>query len=165
MRIFDEYNHLTRNGRTLTGAEVKSLIRVATEDPHTPPRGMFEHGRTRVPVRSHWAANCFCDRVAIVDHGRVIALGSRTLPAFSARRTSSARSSRACSTIFLVSRQSFGLTCAHKTPLPDRTAAPSLTTSPISRQAISSSLSLRWPRCSSRAVGCWWRIVRQRACL
>ena len=48
VRIFDEYNHLTRNGRTLTGAEVKSLIRVATEDPNTPPRGMFEHGRTRV---------------------------------------------------------------------------------------------------------------------
>jgi len=37
-RIFEEYNHLTRGGRSLSSAEVKSLIRVATEDPHTSPR-------------------------------------------------------------------------------------------------------------------------------
>ena len=46
-RIFEEYNHLTRGGRTLSSAEVKSLIRVATEDPHTSPRGVFEPGHTR----------------------------------------------------------------------------------------------------------------------
>src|SRR5258705_2987550 len=40
-------NHLTRHGRELTSAEVKSLLRVATEEPHESPRGMFEHGRTR----------------------------------------------------------------------------------------------------------------------
>ena len=45
--ILAEYNHVTRNGRTLTDAEVKSLIRVATEDPRTPLRGMFEHERVR----------------------------------------------------------------------------------------------------------------------
>src|SRR6516225_6824620 len=47
IRIVEEYNHLTRHGRTLTSAEVKSLMRVATEEPHASPRGMFEHGRVR----------------------------------------------------------------------------------------------------------------------
>ena len=47
VRIVEEYNHLTRHGRELTSAEVKSLLRVATEEPHESPRGMFEHGRTR----------------------------------------------------------------------------------------------------------------------
>src|ERR1051325_4373978 len=45
--IVEEYNHLTRHGRKLSSAEVKSLVRVATEEPHESPRGMFEHGRTR----------------------------------------------------------------------------------------------------------------------
>jgi phosphate starvation-inducible PhoH-like protein len=47
VKIVEEYNHLTRNGRTLSSAEVKSLMRVATEEPQQSPRGMFEHGRTR----------------------------------------------------------------------------------------------------------------------
>ena len=47
VKIVEEYNHLTRNGRALSSAEVKSLMRVATEEPHESPRTMFEHGRTR----------------------------------------------------------------------------------------------------------------------
>jgi phosphate starvation-inducible PhoH-like protein len=47
VKIVEEYNHLTRHGRTLSAAEVKSLMRVATEEPHESPRGMFEHARTR----------------------------------------------------------------------------------------------------------------------
>src|ERR1700676_4466959 len=47
VKIIEEYNHLTRHGRMLTSAEVKSLMRVATEEPHESPRGMFEHPRTR----------------------------------------------------------------------------------------------------------------------
>ena len=47
VRIVEEYNHLTRHGRLLSSAEVKSLMRVATEEPNESPRGMFEHGRTR----------------------------------------------------------------------------------------------------------------------
>src|SRR5260370_1092540 len=47
VKIVEEYNHLTRRGRTLSSAEVKSLMRVATEEPHESPRGMFEHGRAR----------------------------------------------------------------------------------------------------------------------
>jgi phosphate starvation-inducible PhoH-like protein len=47
VRIVEEYNHLTRHGRVLSSTEVKSLMRVATEEPHESPRGMFEHGRTR----------------------------------------------------------------------------------------------------------------------
>jgi phosphate starvation-inducible protein PhoH and related proteins len=47
IRIIEEYNHLTRHGRVLSSSEVKSLMRVATEEPHTSPRGMFEHGRNR----------------------------------------------------------------------------------------------------------------------
>jgi phosphate starvation-inducible protein PhoH and related proteins len=47
-RIVEEYNHATRQGRTLSGEEVKSLMRVALEEPRESPRGMFEHGRTRV---------------------------------------------------------------------------------------------------------------------
>jgi len=47
VRIVEEYNHLTRHGRTLSSAEVKALLRVATEEPQESPRGMFEHGRTR----------------------------------------------------------------------------------------------------------------------
>ena len=47
VRIVEEYNHLTRHGRELSSAEVKALMRVATDEPHESPRGMFEHGRTR----------------------------------------------------------------------------------------------------------------------
>src|SRR5258705_13934839 len=47
VKIVEEYNHLTRHGRPLTAAEVKSLMRGATDEPHESPRGMFEHGRTR----------------------------------------------------------------------------------------------------------------------
>jgi phosphate starvation-inducible protein PhoH and related proteins len=47
VKIIEEYNHLTRHGRKLSAAEVKSLMRVATEEPHESPRGMFEHGRLR----------------------------------------------------------------------------------------------------------------------
>ena len=47
VRIVEEYNHLTRHGRVLASAEVKSLMRVATDEPHESPRSMFEHGKTR----------------------------------------------------------------------------------------------------------------------
>ena len=47
VRIVEEYNHLTRHGRVLSSTEVKSMMRVATEEPHESPRAMFEHGRTR----------------------------------------------------------------------------------------------------------------------
>src|SRR5258706_6870377 len=47
VRIVEEDNHLTRHGRELSSADVKSLVRVATEERHESPRGMFEHGRTR----------------------------------------------------------------------------------------------------------------------
>src|SRR5213596_1969085 len=47
VKIVEEYNHLTRHGKALSAAEVKSLVRVATEEPHESPRGMFEHSRTR----------------------------------------------------------------------------------------------------------------------
>ena len=47
VKIVEEYNHLTRHGRKLSSTEVKSLISVATEEPHESPRGMFEHGRVR----------------------------------------------------------------------------------------------------------------------
>jgi phosphate starvation-inducible protein PhoH and related proteins len=47
VKIVEEYNHLTRHGRTLSSAEVKSLISVAMEEPHESPRAMFEPARTR----------------------------------------------------------------------------------------------------------------------
>src|SRR2546429_7363213 len=46
--IVEEYNHLTRHGHKLSSSEVKSLVRVATEEPHESPRGMFEHGRAAI---------------------------------------------------------------------------------------------------------------------
>jgi len=46
-QIVDEYNQLSRKGRALTGSEVKSMIRVATEEPQLAPRALFEHGRPR----------------------------------------------------------------------------------------------------------------------
>jgi len=47
VRIVEEYNHLTRHGRAMSGAEVRTLMRVATEEPQGSPRGIFEPGRTR----------------------------------------------------------------------------------------------------------------------
>ena len=47
VRIVEEYNHLTRHGRVLASSEIKALMRVATEEPNSSPRGMFENGRTR----------------------------------------------------------------------------------------------------------------------
>ena len=47
VKIVEEYNHLTRHGKTLTSAEVKILIRVATDEPHESPRTTFEPARTR----------------------------------------------------------------------------------------------------------------------
>jgi phosphate starvation-inducible protein PhoH and related proteins len=47
VRVVEEYNHLTRHGRLLSSEEVKSLVRVATEEPNESPRGMFEHSRMR----------------------------------------------------------------------------------------------------------------------
>jgi len=47
IKIVEEYNHLTRHGRSLTAAEVKALMRIAIDEPHESPRGTFEHGRTR----------------------------------------------------------------------------------------------------------------------
>src|SRR6202167_3708808 len=47
VKIVEEYNHVTRHGRKLTSAEVKSLIHVATDEPHESPRGMVEHVRQR----------------------------------------------------------------------------------------------------------------------
>jgi phosphate starvation-inducible PhoH-like protein len=46
-RIIEEYNYLSRGGRTLTGSEVKSLIRVATEEPKIEPRRVLEPGHAR----------------------------------------------------------------------------------------------------------------------
>ncbi|HYA97137.1 MAG TPA: PhoH family protein, partial [Methylomirabilota bacterium] len=46
-RIIEEYNHLSRGGRALSGSEVKSLIRVATEDREIEPRRAIESDRAR----------------------------------------------------------------------------------------------------------------------
>jgi phosphate starvation-inducible PhoH-like protein len=46
-QIVDEYNHLARTGRALSSGDVKSMIRVATEEPHLAPRAIFEHARPR----------------------------------------------------------------------------------------------------------------------
>ena len=45
--IIEEYNHLSRGGRLLSGSEVKSLIRVATEDLQVAPRTVLEPGQSR----------------------------------------------------------------------------------------------------------------------
>jgi phosphate starvation-inducible protein PhoH and related proteins len=47
-KIVEEYNQVSRHGRTLSGEEVKNLMRVALEEPGASPRGMFEHGRSHV---------------------------------------------------------------------------------------------------------------------
>jgi phosphate starvation-inducible protein PhoH and related proteins len=46
-RIIEEYNHLSRGGRTLSGSEVKSLIRVAAEEPGIEPRRVLDSGHAR----------------------------------------------------------------------------------------------------------------------
>ena len=46
-RIVEDYNHASRHGRVLSGEEVKSLMRIALDEPQESPRGVFEHGRTR----------------------------------------------------------------------------------------------------------------------
>ncbi len=46
-KIVDEYNHLARSGRSLSSSDVKSMIRVATEEPHLSPRAIFEPSRPR----------------------------------------------------------------------------------------------------------------------
>src|SRR5579885_2379274 len=47
VRIVEEYNHASRHGRTLSGEEVRSLMRIALEEPKESPGGILEHGRTR----------------------------------------------------------------------------------------------------------------------
>jgi phosphate starvation-inducible PhoH-like protein len=46
-QIFEEYNQLCRKGRVLSSSEVKSMIRVASEEPLLAPRAVLEHGRPR----------------------------------------------------------------------------------------------------------------------
>jgi phosphate starvation-inducible protein PhoH and related proteins len=49
VKIVEEYNHATRNGRHLSGEEVKSLMRISLDEPHSAPSEMFEqgHGKPR----------------------------------------------------------------------------------------------------------------------
>src|SRR5260221_5767538 len=47
VKIVEEYNHATRNGRHLSGEEVKSLMRISLDEPHSAPSEIFEHGKTR----------------------------------------------------------------------------------------------------------------------
>jgi phosphate starvation-inducible PhoH-like protein len=44
VKIVEEYNHATRNGRHLSGEEVKSLMRISLDEPHSAPSEMFENG-------------------------------------------------------------------------------------------------------------------------
>src|SRR5215475_5940916 len=44
VKIVEEYNHATRNGRHLSGEEVKSLMRISLDEPHSTPSEIFEHG-------------------------------------------------------------------------------------------------------------------------
>src|SRR5215471_16825109 len=46
VKIVEEYNHATRNGRHLSGEEVKSLMRIALDEPHAASE-IFEHGKPR----------------------------------------------------------------------------------------------------------------------
>jgi phosphate starvation-inducible PhoH-like protein len=46
-RVVEEYNHASRAGRHLSGEEVKSLMRVALEEPHSAAATMFEQGKSR----------------------------------------------------------------------------------------------------------------------
>src|SRR5260370_36810213 len=45
VKIVEEYNHMTRHGRTLSAEEVKSLIRVASEVPHESQTVLMEPPR------------------------------------------------------------------------------------------------------------------------
>ena len=47
VRILDEYNQLVREGRHLENGDVKSLLRVAAEEPGVSLRGILEPGRPR----------------------------------------------------------------------------------------------------------------------
>ena len=47
VKIVEEYNHATRNGRHLSGEEVKSLMRIALDEPHKAASEIFEHGKPR----------------------------------------------------------------------------------------------------------------------
>jgi len=47
VRILDEYNQLVREGRRLENGDVKSLLRVAAEEPGVSLRGILEPGRPR----------------------------------------------------------------------------------------------------------------------
>jgi len=44
VKIVEEYNHATRNGRHLSGEEVKSLMRISLDEPHSAPSEIFENG-------------------------------------------------------------------------------------------------------------------------
>ncbi len=48
VRLLDEYNYLVREGHVLDSGEVKALIRIGSDDPATPAREIFQHGRPRV---------------------------------------------------------------------------------------------------------------------
>ncbi|MBS1842310.1 MAG: PhoH family protein [Acidobacteria bacterium] len=47
VKIVEEYNHATRNGRHLSGEEVKSLMRISLDEPHSTASEVFEHGKHR----------------------------------------------------------------------------------------------------------------------
>src|SRR5262252_2800463 len=47
VKIVEEYNHATRNGRHLSGEEVKSLMRIALDEPQNAATELFEHGKQR----------------------------------------------------------------------------------------------------------------------
>src|SRR5262252_7598465 len=47
VKIVEEYNHATRNGRHLSGEEVKSLMRIALDEPQNAATELFEHGKHR----------------------------------------------------------------------------------------------------------------------
>jgi phosphate starvation-inducible PhoH-like protein len=47
VKIVEEYNHATRNGRHLSGEEVKSLMRISLDEPHSTASEVFEHGKSR----------------------------------------------------------------------------------------------------------------------
>ncbi|HET9805199.1 MAG TPA: PhoH family protein [Candidatus Acidoferrum sp.] len=47
VKIVEEYNHATRHGRHLSGEEVKSLMRIALDEPHAAASEVFEQGKAR----------------------------------------------------------------------------------------------------------------------
>ena len=53
VRIVEEYNLAASHGRELSGEEVKSLMRIAVEEPHESHRGMIEHAHTRAFGKKH----------------------------------------------------------------------------------------------------------------